>query len=55
VGLAVGVPGEQRGEPGDADAVDLICQDVVDALVQVRNGRFEPLSEASRDLPQEDA
>ena len=41
-------------EPGDADAEDLIGQNVVDALFEVGDLVFQTMCEAARDLTQED-
>lgn len=60
--LAVGVlgaihaaPREQAGDLRDADAEHLPGEDVVHALLQIRNLLFQSLSEADRDLAQEHA
>ena len=39
---------------GDADAVDLLGQDVIDALLEVGDLVFEPVGQAARDLAEED-
>src|SRR5690606_23835568 len=44
---------EQGGERRDADPVDLPRQDVVDALLQVRELLRETLGKPPRDLPEE--
>ena len=46
---AVDAPaGQQAGELGDADAEDLLGQDVIDALLEVGDLVLEPLGEAAR-------
>ena len=46
---------QQAGEMGDADPKYLLCEDVIDALLEVRNLARQTLSEAAGDLAQEHA
>lgn len=58
--LAVGVfgtvqapPGQQAGELGDGDAVKLLLEDVVDALLQIGDFLRQSVNKPLGDLPQE--
>ena len=54
LGAVDAAAGDQAGELGDADAEDLLGQDVVDALFEVGDLVLQSFDEARRDLAQED-